>query len=263
LVNIQQEEEKRDLNLFLELFGQIEQSGCYFTDVPDLLVPFDGEMLGIEHTSLYQKDPPLPSGRELRPQEELQLQLVKRAWEIFREHSNQLLSLHVNFDEPFNYQRRDLEDVAQRLAQSVLMFAAGARNGLNIIESWQAQRLSIPFPIGVRNYFYTVEHNPGFEFWGPSYGYVVPELSVQQIAARIGEKEKRIQSYRKRCDKIWLLIVTDAGMPSSHFEISDDLERQLFTTSFHRLFLLMIVHRCLIELRVEHLEDAQEPTPTH
>lgn len=178
--------EKNDLEFFLDLFELIDQSVCEYTDEPDLLVRFNGEMIGIEHTRIYREDPTLPSGSQLLPQEKLQIQLAQRAHQIFREHSDQLLNLNLFFNEPFNYKKSDIEKQAQRLALSVRESLAyfpdaSATHSLVQVESWQAQRLRLPFPEGINRYWYTVEQNPGFELWWPGYGCAVPHLSPQQI----------------------------------------------------------------------------------
>src|SRR5829696_7016892 len=101
--------EQHDLNLFLDLLDDLDRSSCEFTDAPDLIVRHNGQSIGVEHTRLYREDPTITAGRQLLPQEIIHWQLVERAHEIFRQHSQQLLWLYVTFKEPFNYRQRDIE----------------------------------------------------------------------------------------------------------------------------------------------------------
>jgi hypothetical protein len=94
--------------------------------------------------------------------------------------------------------------------------------------------------------------DPGKELWAPGYSCMVPPLMVEEVEARIREKEGHLAEYRRRCHTIWLLMATDAGMPSSHLDITDALKQHRFTTRFDRLFLLLPSQRQLIELQVEH-----------
>jgi hypothetical protein len=250
-----------DLNLFIKLFQEIDPAQCIHTDVPDLLASYRGRTLGIEHTRLYRKDAALPDGQQMLPQEKLHAQLAERSRQFFHEYSNQSLYVTIDFDEPFNYQRSDVEEVAQELAQSVLDMTTRGRepdaySSAIWVFSWQARQLGIPFPKGVHCYGYRVEQNPAYELWSPSYGYPVPELSTQRIADVISEKESRIDSYRARCDVIWLLMVTGVGMPSSHYDIPDDVSQYPFTTSFDRVFLLEPFHQRLLELRTQRIESS-------
>jgi hypothetical protein len=251
--------QKNDLCLFLELFSGIDESSCEFTDVPDLLVHHNGKVVGIEHTRLYREDLAIPSGRQLRPQEKIHWRLVERANGIFQQLSNRHLWLYVTFKEPFNYWERDIEHEATLLAQSVLAAlsrfpASDPGHSVVRMHSWQAQQLGLPFPAGVDAYDFTAVCESGLEFWAPAYGYTVPTLTAQQLEPVIREKETCLVRYRSRCATVWLLVVTDAGLPSSHFDITDALGRHVFTSAFDRIFLLTPFQRRLIELRTQRAQ---------
>jgi hypothetical protein len=247
--------EQHDLNLFLDLLDDLDRSSCEFTDAPDLIVRHNGQSIGVEHTRLYREDSTLTAGRQLLPQEIIHWQLVERAHEIFRQHSPQLLWLYVTFKEPFNYQQRDIEAEANILAQSVLEVVSrysdsNTEAAIVRIQSWQAQRLRLSFPTGVTGYDYTVVNDPAMELWGAAYGYGVPKLTPEQIQQVIREKETHLPQYRTRCDIAWLLVVTNTGIPASHFDIPDELKRHLFLTAFERLYLLSPFQRQLTELQI-------------
>jgi hypothetical protein len=248
--------QKNDLCLFLELFGGLDESSREFTDVPDLIVRHNGKSVGIEHTRLYREDPTISAGRQLLPQEKIHWRLLERANESFQQLSNRLLWLYVTFKEPFNYRQRDIEHEATILAQSVLAVlsrspASDIGDSVVRLQSWKAQRLGLPFPAGVTAYDFTVVRKPGLELWAPAYGGAVPTLTTPQLDAVIREKETRLVRYRSRCAKVWLLVVTDAGLPSSHFDITEALEHYVFTSAFDRIFLFTPFQRRLIKLRTQ------------
>ena len=253
------ENQKNDLCLFLELFGELDESSCEFTDVPDLIVRYNGKVVVIEHTRLYREDPTIPAGRQLRPQEKIHWRLVERANEIFQQRSNRFLWLYVTFKEPFNHRQYDIEHEATILAQSVLAVlsrspASDTGESAVRIQSWKAQQLGLPFPAGVDAYDFTVVHKPGLELWAPTYGGAVPTLTAQQLEVVIREKETRLVRYRSRCATVWLLVVTDAGLPSSHFDITEALEHHVFTSGFDSIFLLTPFQRRLSELRTQRVQ---------
>jgi hypothetical protein len=247
-----------DLCLFLELFGGLDESPCEFTDVPDLIIRYNGKVVGIEHTRLYRETPTIPAGRQLRPQEKMHWRLVERANAIFQQRSNQRLWLYVTFKEPFNYRQDDIDHEATLLAQSVLAALSrspAADTGESVVrmQSWKAQQLGLPFPAGVDAYGFTVVRKPGLELWAPTYGGAVPTLTAQQLEVVIRGKETRLGRYRSRCATVWLLVVTNAGLPSSHFDITEALEHHVFTSAFDRVFLLTPFQRWLIELQTQRV----------
>jgi len=251
--------QKNDLWLFLELFGGLDESSCEFTDVPDLIVHHNGTVVGIEHTRLYREDSTIPPGRHLLPQEKIHWRLVDRAYEIFQQCSDRLLWLYVTFKERFNYRQNDIEQEATLLAQSVLAAlsrspASDPGESVVRIQSWKVQQLGLPFPAGVDAYDFTVVHKLGLELWAPVYSGAVPTLTAQQLEVVIREKEKRLDRYRSRCATVWLLVVTHAGLPSSHFDITEALEHHIFPSLFDRIFLLTPFQRRLIRLRTQHVQ---------
>jgi len=117
------------------------------------------------------------------------------------------------------------------------------------IQSWKAQQLGLPFPAGVDAYDFTVVRKPSLELWASAYGGAVPTLTPQHLEGVIRDKETRLGRYRSRCDTNWLLVVTDAGLPSSHFDITEALAHHVFASAFDRVFLLTPIQRRLMELR--------------
>jgi hypothetical protein len=63
--------QKNNLCLSLELFGRLDESAGDFTNVPDVIVQYNGTAVGIEHTHLYREDPMIPAVRQLRPQKKI------------------------------------------------------------------------------------------------------------------------------------------------------------------------------------------------
>jgi hypothetical protein len=245
------EDEVNDLKRFLALLGNIDESECAFKDKPDLRVP--GRSLGVEHTRFYHYDPTLPDGRQKLAQEKLHWQLLQQANQVFRRHSDQWLNLLAMFAEPFDSRKRQINHEALVLARSVL--AALSRYPASEtdveIRSWQAQQRGLPFPKSLDAYRYTMVRSPGMALWAPGYSYIVPSLTIGKVEARIREKESRLLEYRTRCRTVWLLMVTDEGMPSSHLDVTDELKQHRFTTLFDRLWLLLPFPHQLIELQME------------
>ena len=243
-------QERNDLSLFVEMIGGIAESQCEFSDRPDLLVKMDSRVIGIEHTRLYREDKGIPSGRQLLPQERLHWQIVDLACQNFRRKRPTPLQLYVEFNEPFNSMKTEIQKLATALAGAVewSLHEHRPRDG-EVVEvwQWQAERRGVQWPDGIRHFSYCTVR-PEFEVWGPNYGYAVPGVSIDLIEERLRDKESRLDEYRRRCDEVWLLIVTDTGTPASHFEVPDSVVSATYSTGFDRVYLLTIFHRSLLRL---------------
>jgi len=151
-----------------------------------------------------------------------------------------------------NYRKADIASTAELLANTILEdinvnepVMPRERRQINVGE---LKYRGLPYPKGIFSVSYSVEEDPKMEVWGPSYGYGVPELTRETVQARIDAKNEKIAGYRQ-CDEMWLLMVTDAGMPSSHFRISDALMESKYDSRFNRLFLFVRTENKSIELR--------------
>ena len=238
------------------MLGGIDDSQCEFSDAPDLLVRQDSKVIGVEHTRLYREEDGIPSGRQRRPQESLHVQIVDRAFEKYQTRRSTPLWLYVTFEEPFDCRKRDVDMLAARLAEAVdasLSEKGTAPKSHEVVWvwTWEARRRSLPWPEGIREFHYSILDNPGLELWAPSYGYAVPTISVALLSDVIRRKESRLARYSTRCDESWLLIVTDAGTPASHFSVPEAIISGVYKTAFERLYLFTLFHRNLVQLGTE------------
>lgn len=250
------ESEQKDIETFLELLGEFDPSCYEFTDVPDLLIRSTDKIIGVEHTRLYRDSPRLPSGRQLRPQERIHFQIAERARAAFRQHSSLPLYLTITFSEPSDYRTKDIPIIGDGLATAVLqtMTFLGKRAQPEVelrLEAWDFKRRGQSFPHGVASLHLKIHHDTSYELWAPSYGYMVPHLSAADIEETVERKEARINAYTSQCESVWLLMVTDMGMPSSHYDIPSSVTEHTYNTAFERLFLMTLFHRALVELRIQ------------
>ena len=257
------DDERNDLTTFVSLLDEFEPSACRFADAPDLLIHAPGATIGVEHTRLYREDASLPSGRQLRPQERIQGEIVERARESFRGRAGDSLYVTVKFSEPSDLRVKDVAKISDQLAEAVLhsLLIAGRRGRYEqtfTVGSWHFRRRKAPFPPGV-DYFMLKITEPRFELWGPAYGYTVPHLTVGDISATIDSKESRLPTYLSRCASAWLLMVTDAGMPSSHAKVPIEVREHRYTSAFARVFLMSLFTQQLVELILS--ADSQVGTP--
>ncbi len=206
--------------------------------------------MALPNLKLYREDEGVASGRQLLPQERLHWQIVDQACQKFRRKRPIPLQLYVEFNEPFNSTKTEIEKLANTLAGAVewSLHEHRPRDGEVVwVWQWEAERRGIPWPDAVRQFNYCVVR-PELEVWGPSYGYAVPGVSIDLIEERLRDKASRLAEYRRRCEEAWLLIVTNRGTPASHFKVPDSVVSATYSTRFDRVYLLTIFHRSLVRL---------------
>ncbi len=225
--------QRRHLELFLEwYFGAADVNPC-FDDKPDLLIESNDMTIGIEHTR-YFLEPSGAKGLAPKAQEELQNEVVWKAWQLFQETSKQPLWVAVEFEQPTTYRRNDVDLVAQALVTPVQRFLHGpySKDALYGLESWRAKRSGEPWPDGISRITIKVESGIDFDVWTPSRSYAVPHLHAAEIQKTIDRKNKHVPDYLQRCSQVWLLIAFDDGSQSSHFDVGSELLTHWFSSKF-------------------------------
>jgi hypothetical protein len=74
-------------------------------------------------------------------------------------------------------------------------------------------------------------------YWNAPLASFVPKVNSQQIQNIFDGKNTRCDDYRKKCDKIWLIIVMDRFEPSSFSMIQEAILNHLYDRSFDSAFL--------------------------
>jgi hypothetical protein len=248
-----EEVQRADLERFVAKYFPQRPEGLEHGDKPDLTFANDGKTVGIEHTRIFWP-PDSISGAAPHAQQAAQHQIVKTAWEQHSALSPRKLWLLVAFENKTTYKKREIQAVASSLARVAHEGAAHIpcqpeQIVWHKVGSWEYQRQGREFPPGItRIDFQVVDHKPGLELWGPRYAYMVPHLSAERVQEIVSAKEAKLKDYRVRCDECWLLIVVDTGVPSSHFEVDEDLVATEFSTSFSKLVVFRSVHAEIFEL---------------
>lgn len=75
---------------------------------------------------------------------------------------------------------------------------------------------------------------------------------IGEIQARIDEKQLKIPSYRKKCDKCWLLIGVNEWAAPEAVKITEELKNHVFSGDFKRLFFLSNIEGIVTELKISN-----------
>ena len=80
------------------------------------------------------------------------------------------------------------------------------------------------------------------KFYPTGIGGAIPEIPAEFIEEAINLKNKKVEEYRSRCDKIWLLLVVDGFLPSSWFEVKGPALEETYKSNFDKTYILDFQH---------------------
>jgi hypothetical protein len=254
-------EEKYHLERFAESFSEfpngIRDYAETSADKPDLMVHAPEGIIGIEHTRLF-RIPDSPAEPIMQEQEALQNRIVTGAHEAYQAAGGRAAYLLVYFDERVPLRQAEVVMYSGKLTEAMrfLEIELGSEsNSKFLIENWKYnQRFPNGLPPGIHSIHFNYVTKPGFELWGAARTAFIPSLTQERIQAKIGDKEKRLDDYRTRCNQlgrcyqVWLLIVCDLSAPSSHFDLPNDVRAVSYKSNFDRVFLMKLFSNSILPL---------------
>lgn len=226
---------------FKESLSDFPEGTLCFADNPDVLVKTPAGIWGIEHTRLYRGS--------MKEQESLEQKIIDRAKKMYVSSGAPSLYVTVSFDSNFRLTVKDIDLIAANLNDIVCRYIPNVGENFEL-EGWKF----IPrrFSPAITTIFINRPY-PSCELsWDVERGGVVPDLASDQIRETIQGKEPKLGDYLSRCSKVWLLIVADGFAPSSDFSSSDEVKKQVYKSSFDRIFLFRNFSCEAFELDVKH-----------
>src|ERR1043166_7475346 len=171
------------------------------SESPDFLI-FANETLGVEFTEFH-----LPAGAGERPYQELQSlqeQVVNIAESAHASAGGPALYVHVIFGRHGRLAKGTVRPIGEALADVLLSFP--------VPQSIRDPRVDIPRTLLPAEIARVHVHGSvdGFDrLWLSGYGSWVAPVAVAHIQNEINRKERKAALARKKCDRLWLVIVQD------------------------------------------------------
>jgi hypothetical protein len=233
--------ERDQLESFLRSRPDLRLTTPVDLEEPDFLFTHGATRLGIE---LTQFSPWRDGSRFIsEEQESLRNRVMNAARRIFE--SNSLISLHVDatFNDSHPLKQGRVADLAQEIADYLARNAVDAEIYAEIpfLAPENPGRLA---EIAAINPFRVPERSYGA--WCAGQAGWVSQAEEKHFTRILAQKERRLESYRRRCDEVWLVVVFDVTAGSDHVEgPRAPVEFQL-KTGFDRIFSLdRIGDRCV------------------
>ena len=183
------------------------------SESPDFLI-FANETFGVEFTEFH-----LPAGADERPYQEvqsLQEQVVDIAENAHTSAGGPALYVHVIFGRHGRLAKRTLRQIGEKLAHALFSFPVPRSihdGGVDI------SRTLLPPEIARVRVHGSVD---GVDrLWQCGYGSWVAPVTVSHIQKEIDRKWRKVPLTRRRCDRLWLVIVQDIATEAHACELSD------------------------------------------
>jgi hypothetical protein len=197
---------------------------------PDFLIESANETLGIEITRLFRETP--PGRKSLQEQESLVAQIVKTARAAFEAKGLPPAWVTIHFDFNFNRSRRDIQPTANAISNLVAVNFPSGDEAVDI-RRWTNEDI---FPLGIDLIsVHRLKRSSGH--WHAPHGSFVPKVEPLQIQKILNNKSPRVQIYRKKCDRIWLVMIVDRFTSSMFSLIPEETLEHSYSHQFDSAFL--------------------------
>jgi len=237
--------ERFKVEQFKLLFNQFPIGCICDSEEPDFIVDTGNYKIGIELTDLYWQN--LPNQLPRQSQESLQLRIVDYAQKIYSNSDLPSIQVSVSFNKQYALKKKDV----QRLSEAIVKIAS--RNipspGNYSYEEYDWDN---------RHYFpeellsvsiWNIKNLDELSFRTASCDFV-PSLSSNDVLSVLELKETKINSYRIKCDEVWLLISSNMFQLSTIFKYEEKVICKSYQSSFKRVFLLFHCEKKLYELNI-------------
>jgi hypothetical protein len=168
----------------------------------------------------------------LKEGESAQERIVNLAHERFKKELSDKLVVYVNFSRtPFSYRSESLNEISNFLFELVKDVAEKNRGYKFRAETKRIVLHPVFESITIKN-----DEGYGFENWQPFGAFRVPYIDETWFAEIIRKKELKISGYPESFDEKWLVLISNFGHESSHFEFTN-LKKDFRDSPFNRIFI--------------------------
>jgi hypothetical protein len=231
--------EKFLLDRFLEHQG-ITPTRIDPGESPDFLINLDGRVIGIEVTELFiqrcnSEARLLPEDPTLQAIESISTQIVSKAREIYFDANNPPVLSHIVFSNRITpVDKRKGDQIAKLIADQIQSMSRQDSKGAY----WRSSEDEKENPLSEWVIFISTWRvpEPRFARWSPNSAGLVSILTPARLQEEIDKKASKINTYKKRAEEIWLLIVADRTRSSQKFSVMPDFPLDSISSPFTKTF---------------------------
>ena len=230
------------LDRFKSLYKGFPAGKVLKSESPDFIINTDKKKIGIEITRIYNLK---EQGERFSPQERFSIEekIIEKVRIDFLQRTKIPLHVVFHFADRFNLSRKDVELISKRI-------------GCTIEKSVTEYDLNFHFNLTINNdlpdfvhyininYFPTVTDSS----WYSAKSKFLPNLTKDQIKEAVYGKEQKIIDYKRKVDKVFLLII-EGLVPESWFDKVEEIPKTELGNSFEKIFIMRNLENQLIEIK--------------
>ncbi len=194
---------------------------------PDFLIKCRDEVIGIEVTKIF-RDMAGTSQSPLQQREAVRNKIMQKAKEVADQRGLLNAYVFVHFDLNFCCKNSEIADMASKL----VLIAEQKFQRSDSLEFIRPHEIEIAGIAGL-----SIQKTKGSSFWKNPLASFVPTIRSQQLQTILDEKSALTGDYRKKCNKVWLVIVMDRFIASSYSLIPDEIDKIYYKHNFDSAFL--------------------------
>jgi hypothetical protein len=237
--------ESEYLDRFRLAFPNFPEGRIESTEEPDFLVHRTDTTLGIEITELHRESP--PGVRPQQASEAMRHRVVLRAQQLYELRGLPAVHVSVHMNTNFEIAKAEVEPLALAIcdlvARNLPEVGRSSREEFDWINREyfpeELAEISVHQLAGIARTFFSC----------PDVTWV-PTLKAADIARALAGKESKYEAYRRRCQEVWLLIISDSDSMSTWFEHDSDQLSEPIKSRFDRIFLFKQFSKRITELKV-------------
>jgi hypothetical protein len=225
-----------------ELDPQFPQGEIEDTDEPlDALVRLpSGGCVGIEVREFARDD--APEGSALNASQSTTGKVAAAAQDAYVALGGPLIRASLFFERNFRCKSSEIRGIAADIAAEVAKVAPHVSWSADI-NAWESG-----LPNGVEKIVLHKLDALKESNFAPIHTDFFGELVPEHIEYLLAQKESKVPAYRKKCSKVWLLVIADGFKLSGWAEPTPELTQRAYQTSFDRVVMLYDNSR-VIELK--------------
>lgn len=228
------------LDRFLELQG-ISPASIEPLDPPDFLIDLEGRKVGIEVTELFIRSN--KSEAHPQPEEEPLLQaaesitnlIVSKARKIYFDAGNPPVLSTIWFSDRITLDKKKGDQIAELIAHQIQTMSLQNSQAV----AWRSsedenEERYLSESVAIIHTYRVPELR--FARWTVARPGLVATLTPKHLQEVIDKKAKKINSYKKVAEEIWLLIVVDRTRSSQKISVMPDFTLNSISSPFAETF---------------------------
>jgi hypothetical protein len=236
---VKQKRERAEFENFLRISGKsFDRFSSGDEPEPDIIAHKGDECFGVEITNFHRQD-----AKQRESEEDL---VIERAAAVYAKGGGPHLDVSVTWAPHFKIRKQDRDHLAHQIAALVRQNIPQLRTPIHLDwQNFESDLMAAISDVWI-NRLIDFKH----DHWHAARAGCVPNWDAVTLQKEIDENNSKPARYNGCYRETWLLIVSSFGAPSAWMEMTDEVKKNRFQSSFDRVFLLSSFPLDVVELQM-------------